>query len=343
MVDNCTLFMDKQHYCTVIYAVKQTVSSLELIGSLFIIFVIWLFKTYKYFHQRLILALSVAALCGSISFMLTGVPQERGTLCEFQAWLITYFVLAILFWVCCITFNILRALRGDRAKRLERYYHLISWGVPLVVASLPFSEGVYGPAGPWCWVAGDVEHSAIWRFAIYYIPLFICIIGLFVAYAYIFVTHRRQAKRWEGIHSRNDTAGHERRKLWMNHVNSLMAYPFIYLVLSLAPFIHRVYNAISPEPSFVLILLHVISIPLTGLINAIAFGINKDTLGKLNWGDMKAAFQQHLPLGNPRMDSSMGEHKLGEPTHTEFQGNIDDTLSTRMESIPERGEGEGKN
>lgn len=43
------------------------------------------------------------------------------------------------------------------------------------------------------------------------------------------------------------------------------------------------------------------------------------------------------------MDSSMGEHKLGEPTHTEFQGNIDDTLSMRMESIPERGEGEGKN
>lgn len=42
------------------------------------------------------------------------------------------------------------------------------------------------------------------------------------------------------------------------------------------------------------------------------------------------------------MDSSMGEHKLGEPTHTEFD-NIDDTLSTRMESIPERGEGEGKN
>jgi len=40
-------------------------------------------------------------------------------------------------------------MRGDRAKRLERYYHVISWGVPLVVASLPFSEDVYGPAGPW--------------------------------------------------------------------------------------------------------------------------------------------------------------------------------------------------
>lgn len=51
MANNCTLFLDKQHYCTVIYVVKQTVSSLELIGSLFVIFIIWLFKTYKYFHQ----------------------------------------------------------------------------------------------------------------------------------------------------------------------------------------------------------------------------------------------------------------------------------------------------
>ena len=30
-----------------------------------------------------------------------------------------------------------------------RYYHVISWGLPLIVACLPFSEDIYGPAGPW--------------------------------------------------------------------------------------------------------------------------------------------------------------------------------------------------
>lgn len=34
---------------------------------------------------------------------------------------VTFSVLALLFWVCCITFNIWRALRGDRAKRLEKW------------------------------------------------------------------------------------------------------------------------------------------------------------------------------------------------------------------------------
>ena len=120
--------------------------------------------------------------------------------CNILTLLSLFSVLAVLSWVCCITFNIWRAMRfamrGDIAdERLlgsrewcvlvsfsllkkQRYdneffchwplsfvcllvlfvpcvcrcYHLISWGVPLVVATLPFSEGVYGPAGPWWWV-----------------------------------------------------------------------------------------------------------------------------------------------------------------------------------------------
>lgn len=311
MSKKCSLFPDKQEYCTAIYAVKQTVSSLELIGSIFIIFIIWLFKKYKYFDQRLIMALGVSALGESISLMLTDVPQERGHFCRFQAWIITYFVLAVLCWVCCITFNIWKALRGDRAKRLERYYHFISWGVPFVVSCLPLTADAYGPAGPWCWVAGDVKHRDAWRFATYYIPLFTCIIVIFAANVYIFVKYRRQAKRWEGVHCRNRSAEEEQKRLVMN---SLLAYPCIYLVLSLGPLAHRIQNAVSDEPSFALIIIHVVSIPLTGLVNAIAFGFNRDTLRKLNWADMKAAFQQHWPLDNGTEARPMGELRVGEPT-----------------------------
>ncbi|KAK2573304.1 hypothetical protein P5673_000947 [Acropora cervicornis] len=134
MSKKCSLFPDKQEYCTAIYAVKQTVSSLELIGSIFIIFIIWLFKKYKYFDQRLIMALGVSALGQSISLMLTDVPQERGHFCRFQAWIITYFENRVLkcHFVC-----------------VDRYYHFISWGVPFVVSCLPLIADAYGPAGPW--------------------------------------------------------------------------------------------------------------------------------------------------------------------------------------------------
>lgn len=30
-----------------------------------------------------------------------------------------------------------------------RLYHLMAWGVPLVMASLPLLKGYYGPAGAW--------------------------------------------------------------------------------------------------------------------------------------------------------------------------------------------------
>ena len=32
---------------------------------------------------------------------------------------------------------------------LFRLYHFVSWGVPVIFASAPFGENVYGPAGPW--------------------------------------------------------------------------------------------------------------------------------------------------------------------------------------------------
>lgn len=33
-----------------------------------------------------------------------------------------------------------------------RYYHLVSWGIPLIVACLPLINDHYGPAGAWWWV-----------------------------------------------------------------------------------------------------------------------------------------------------------------------------------------------
>ena len=31
----------------------------------------------------------------------------------------------------------------------SRYYHLVSWGIPFVVACLPLINDHYGPAGAW--------------------------------------------------------------------------------------------------------------------------------------------------------------------------------------------------
>ena len=53
-----------------------------LIFSLFMIFVIWLFKKYMFFSQRLILYLSIAALCDSVAYMMGSIENAAG--CKFQ-------------------------------------------------------------------------------------------------------------------------------------------------------------------------------------------------------------------------------------------------------------------
>ena len=46
------------------------------------IFVIWLFKKYLFFSQRLILYLSIATLCDSVPYMMGTIDSPFG--CKFQ-------------------------------------------------------------------------------------------------------------------------------------------------------------------------------------------------------------------------------------------------------------------
>lgn len=291
MAGNCSLFTDNQHYCKVLSNVKSTVASVSLIASLFIIFVIWLFKKYKDFVQRLILALSIAAFLDSLGYLLTGVPPDDSSLCDFQAWLISFMGFSVLLWVCCITFNLYwNAIKRVKTDKFEKYYHLVSWGIPFVVACLPLINDHYGPAGAWCWISKERDNSVAWRFATYYIPVYVCIIGLFVVYSYIFITIRRQIKRWGGTYR----AEAERSKeLMKEDIKPLMWYPVVYLVTTICPLIHRIHNAVSSKPDFTLLLLQVIFSPLVGVLNAVVFGMDKETVNRLNWVEMKVAFMQH--------------------------------------------------
>jgi len=299
---------------------KLTVASFSLIASLFIIFVIWLFKKYKYFIQRLILALSVAAFLDSVSYLLTGVPPDDSSLCDFQAWLLSFMGFSVLLWVCCITFNLYwNAIKGVKTDKFEKYYHLVSWGIPFVVACLPLINDHYGPAGAWCWISKQSDNSVAWRFATYYIPVYVCIIGLFVVYSYIFITIRRQIKRWDGMYS----AEAERSKALMKEdIKPLMWYPVVYLLTTICPLIHRIHNAVSSKPNFTLLLLQVIFSPLVGVLNAVVFGMDRETLNRLNLTQMKVAFMQHSGAKKPLVR----EYPVGETT--EVRPNDDSSWSS---------------
>ncbi|XP_028400116.1 G-protein coupled receptor 1-like [Dendronephthya gigantea] len=287
---NCTLFPDDPHSCDIIVIVRKTMGSLSFIGCLFIIVVIWLFKKYQIFTQRLILYLSIAAFLDSIAFLMPGFVPD-GTLCEFQAWWLSFFDWSVLLWACCITFNLYQnAIKDVQTERYEIFYHIISWGVPLIFACLPFIGDHYGPAGVWCWIDADSSRSQIWRFTIWYIPMWCLLAVMLITYIYIVVKLRREVSRWEGTYRAED----ERQKeMLKKDIKLLRAYPVVYMALAVFPSINRIQNAFNDNRLFWLLLLHTICSPLNGALNALVFAFDRETLRLLTWSAVKdAVFQR---------------------------------------------------
>eukprot|EP00057_Strongylocentrotus_purpuratus_P005030 XP_003730036.1 PREDICTED: cyclic AMP receptor-like protein A isoform X1 [Strongylocentrotus purpuratus] len=285
-MDECPLFDGDVTKCNTIYGIRKALASLSLIGCVFMITVIWLFKKYELFVQRLILWLTVAAFFGSISKFLES-PREDSPVCNFEAWWTQFWDWVTLMWVSCITFNLYWiTIWQINTERREIFYHLVTWGVSLLMACLPLIGNHYGPAGAWCWIPAEYP---LWRFFMWYGPLFLLIVLMFVVYAYITYKLRRRIRSWQGTY---EPEIERSRQLIREEIKPLRAYPFIYLVLSIFPLINRIQNAVAPDNAiFVLYLFHALSSPLVGLVNAIVYGLDPETRSRLSWTQIKLALR----------------------------------------------------
>ncbi|XP_076336402.1 cyclic AMP receptor-like protein A isoform X2 [Tachypleus tridentatus] len=284
----CNLFGGDQRKCEIILGIRYTSATLSIIGCLFIVGVIWLFKKYEVFAQRLILYLSVAAFLSSVGYLFTGNHPQSPS-CKFVAFWLTYFEWVVLLWVCCITVNLMfNGILTRRTDHLEWLYHVICWCIPLVISCFPFINDSYGYAGAWCWIQPQFPY---WRFGIWYGPLFVIIGLLFVCYLYLTIHLRRKVKSWEGLYN---PELERTKEVLRQHIRPLQWYPLIYLSLSVFPLIHRIQNAISHENVFGLMLLHILFAPLPGTVNAIVFGLDRETTSRLSWIQIKRAFFSHF-------------------------------------------------
>lgn len=285
----CTFFTTQpdDYRCEVILAVKKATGTFSLVACLFMLLVIWLLRRYNSLAQKMIVSLTVAAFFDSVAYVM-GESHPEGTLCNFQAWWLTYFDWSALAWVCLITWNLyLNLVREIRTDHYEILYHIVAWGIPLLMSALPLIQGYYGPAGAWCWITDD--HVA-WRFGIWYIPLFTLIFLMICCYARIIYVASDRMQSWLGTFNPE----RERRKISLaEEIRPLKWYPSVYLLVSLFPLLNRLHNAVYPEqPVFSLTLLHVLSAPLHGLANALVFG--KDTWSQLSTTGFKMALMSRL-------------------------------------------------
>ncbi|XP_064383924.1 G-protein coupled receptor 157-like isoform X2 [Halichondria panicea] len=91
-------------------------------------------------------------------------PDRRGcdvftTVCEVQSYIVTYATMSSYFWTIILAFHFYMTIAQERpnfTKRLLPFYHLIAWGVPILIAFPLLCVGklAYAPfvTGMWCYM-----------------------------------------------------------------------------------------------------------------------------------------------------------------------------------------------
>lgn len=281
------VFPNNTEYCTANEVARITVGCVSVLSTLFILFLIFLFRRYNFLSQRLILYLVIAAFFDSVAYSLGAVGgQEEGPLCTLAGFYLSVTDWAVVVWVCNITVNLFWNVVVLRPSNLylEVFYVVVSVVVPVFFSLFPFIDSSYGPAGLWCWINNDREAGKYLRFFVWYIPIWLVTVGLFVMFLIIIVKLTWEVRRWDPYNPESQ----RKRDLIRREIKPLILYPFAFLLLNIFPTINRIQNAIEPDnPIFALYLLHAFTSPLLGFGCTIIFVVNRETLSELKWSSFK--------------------------------------------------------
>ncbi len=67
-------------------------------------------------------------------------------------------------------------------------------------------------------------------------------------------------------------------------------YETVYIFVVVDIIFNRIQNAVNPgNPVFALVLLHALSSPLVGAVNAVVYGLDAETRSRLSWTQIKVS------------------------------------------------------
>ena len=151
----------------------------------------------------------------------------------------------------------------------EKYYHIISWGLPAIICALPFttdSYEKYDSSSLWCWIKGDNGLTdTIWRGVTLYIPLWSVI--LYNIFCYIRIIHAIN-------HQIDFLASDEAYETQL--MRRLKLYPAIMVICYILTSFYRFFQSIDwlYEEETILPTVALCMSTLVGFFNAIVYGLN---------------------------------------------------------------------
>jgi len=219
--------------------------------------------------------LSVCVLAHSMLAIWSHMPDlgikttflDNPTVCLLQALLLEYFYLAHLIWASCMSISMIAMCYAKTdIRRFERYFHLVSWTVPVLFCLL--SRANMGWTGNWCWMQSPSDISML---TAYLLPSLLII--FFNAVSFVLVIRKVRGELADVDEKENASLVHNRRhQLAKKLAMRLAYYPAILAVCNFGIMYQRFAQFVNPSyevPFFLVILIQISYIQ--GLFNAAVY------------------------------------------------------------------------
>lgn len=296
----CSVFETNRY--VIVALVSAGTATLSALACLAVIILLFSFKRYHFFTQRLILCLCISALLNSIAIALRfqeawdldgrDDSNVKKALCVFTAFIDQTTAWSETIAYCCITINLfLVAVLKKDTEKLEAVYIFMIFIFPFTFNWVPFLHGAYGEAGAWCWIRVENADCSVFDFGMYlslflwYVPNYIILVGIILVYLFIVIWVTKQRHTWSG---KFDPEIERQKANLQREVLPLLFYPLGFLLLNIFPFVNRIHD-IFMAPSFVLWMLHAFFSPLQGGYIALVYTLDRETLKRFQIRRVKAA------------------------------------------------------
>ncbi len=286
---------------SIVSAVSVLVGFVSFLACIFTIISIILFKQYYLFNHRLVLYLAISATIFSLSVTIQRVDyqQETGTFytnfCIFSGFFNQISSWMILDAVTSITLSlIIRAFFRRNPQTFDCVFVFFIFFFPFLFNWVPFIKSAYGKSGAWCWIRSMDENmcqtfkfGVLMQLLLWYVPLYAIILIQMVLFVLVIIkiTHHKKYSMIDGYVPYNQTDGQETIK----ETVPMLAYPVIYFVINIFPFVNCIYEFVRPaHPSVALWFISGIFNGLIGLLITVAYLVDPQTRRKLNRANVKA-------------------------------------------------------
>ena len=217
-------------------------SGLSILGCLFIIAIMIIYKKYVFTTQRVILYLTISVLLNTIGQLLQRIGYDliytKGTYCKILAFTSQYTAWCILLSLCCVLIELLlRIVFFRESGWIEWLYIPVIFILPATVNWIPFQLNAYGAVYCFCSITtikncnrdktGIILETFLW-----WIPLYTTIIFGFITYGLILYRLSKERKEYTALVELDRDIVYTKT---LQDVGYFKWYPLMYFILDIIP------------------------------------------------------------------------------------------------------------